>query len=77
MAGSCAEQECEGVWSLTRLSDGREALLTLGRGTELAAHNIVFIDPSGIEVVIQGPPHTFKRSHAIAVANAFVEGGTV
>jgi hypothetical protein len=74
MAGPCVDEGCEGVWSLTRLSDGREALLTLGRGLELATHNIVFIHPSGIEVVIQGPPQTFQREDAIAVANAFVEG---
>jgi hypothetical protein len=77
MAGPCADQGCEGIWSLARLSDGRDALLTLGRDLELATHNIIFIDQSGVEVVIQGPPHTFKREDAVAVANAFVAGAAV
>jgi hypothetical protein len=71
---SCPRQPgCAGVYSLIRLADGRDGLLVLGRGNELATHNVSFVDRDrGIEVVIQGPPRTFDREDAVDVANAFV-----
>ena len=72
-ARSCARQGCDGLWSLSRLRDGRAAFLALG--TEVAAHNLVFIDHDRrVEVVIQGPPRSFGREHALTVGNAFVDG---
>jgi hypothetical protein len=71
-AGPCAHQGCEGRWSLVKLEGGREALLVTGEKTALATHNIEFIDAErAIDVVIQGPPHTFDAKTALTVANDF------